>query len=379
MVQQRSFQKYVSKHHENDLFDAVASFIPDNLDEIHLWSYNIDVDNLDEENVSFDDMKVEQVFVNEETLTNDIEFDVLVSGAIYFSECDRHNDYEDSCNAWFRVNCRATIDGELKNFKVHDVETYDKKKNRFHRRLSDALVPIISSEDVEFEAEQFLTMYFPEAMEIPQRVDPLLIAEKMGLTVEYHEISEDGNIFGQIYFHDALLDGKEIKAKTILIDPRVIESRGIGGLNNTIMHECVHWHKHRLAFELVRLFQPELSNITTSVDEFKEIVTSNMTPTDWMELQARVITPKILMPRKMVAQEIEMKQRELSAQGVSDLDATKLKIEYLAGYFGVSILSAKIRMVELGYEEAIGAFNYIDGDYVPLHRWKKGALEANQT
>lgn len=125
MAQQRSFQKYVSKHHENDLFDAVASFIPDNLDELHLWSYNIDVDNLDEENVSFDDMKVEQVFVNGDTLTNDIEFDVLVSGAIYFSKCDRNNDYEDSCNAWFRVNCRATIDGELKNFKVHDVETYE--------------------------------------------------------------------------------------------------------------------------------------------------------------------------------------------------------------------------------------------------------------
>ncbi|UHP11162.1 hypothetical protein LAX80_005110 [Listeria marthii] len=194
MAQQRSFQKYVSKHHENDLFDDVASFIPDNLNEIHLWSYNIDVDNLDEENISFDDMKVEQVFVNGDTLTNDIEFDVLVSGANYFNKCDRHNDYEDSCNAWFRVNCRATIDGELKNFKVHDVEAYDKKKNRFHRRLSNALVPIISSEDVEFEAEQFLTLYFPEAMEIPQRIDPLLIAEKMGLAVEYHEISEDGLI-----------------------------------------------------------------------------------------------------------------------------------------------------------------------------------------
>lgn len=36
-------------------------------------------------------------------------------------------------------------------------------------------------------------------------------------------------------------------------------------------------------------------------------------------------------------------------------------------------------MVELGYEEAIGAFNYIDGEYVPLHRWKKGSLETNQT
>lgn len=213
----------------------------------------------------------------------------------------------------------------------------------------------------------------------PQFIDPLYIAERMGLNIVYHEISDDCSIFGQIFFHDAAINGKEVKERTILIDPRITEERGIGGLNNTIIHECLHWHKHRLAFELVRLYHPDLSNITTSVDEFREIVTSNMTPTDWMELQARVITPKILMPRKMVAQEIEMKQRELSAQGVSDLDATKLTIEYLAGYFGVSILSAKIRMVELGYEEAVGAFNYIDGDYVPLHRWKKGALETNQT
>ena len=379
MVQQRSFQKYVSKHHENDLFDAVASYVSSNLGEVNLWSNTIDVDNLDEEKVYFEDLKVEFVFVNGDTITNDIEFDVVVSGEVYFSECDRHNDYEDSCTNWFRLNCQATIDGELKNFKVHEVEFYDKKKNRFQRRLSDALVPIISKDDVDFEAEHFLRQYFPDALMTPQFIDPLCIAERMGLNIVYHEISEDCSIFGQIFFHDTAINGKEIKARTILIDPRITEERGIGGLNNTIIHECLHWHKHRLAFELVRLYHPDLSNITTSVDEFKEIVTSNMTPTDWMELQARVITPKILMPRKMVAQEIEMKQRELSAQGVSDLDATKLKIEYLAGYFGVSILSAKIRMVELGYEEAIGAFNYIDGDYVPLHRWKKGALEANQT
>lgn len=36
-------------------------------------------------------------------------------------------------------------------------------------------------------------------------------------------------------------------------------------------------------------------------------------------------------------------------------------------------------MVELGHEEAIGAFNYIDGDFVPLRRWKKGSIGANQT
>lgn len=326
MVQQRSFQKYVSKYHENDLFGAVESFIPDNLNEIHLWSYNIDVDNLDEENVYFDDMKVEYVFVNGDTITNDIEFDVIVSGTVYFSECDRHNDYEDSCNTWFRINCRAILDGKLRDFKIVEVEPYDKKQNRFRRRLSDALVPIISKDDVDFEAEQFLLQYLPDALITPQSVDLLFIARRMGLNVVYQEISDDCSIFGQIFFHDTTIYWKKIKARTILIDPRIIEERGIGGLNNTIIHECLHWHKHRLAFELVRMYHPELSNITTSVDEFKETITSNMTPTDWMELQARVITPKILMPKKMVTQEIKMKQHELSSRGISDLDATKLTI-----------------------------------------------------
>ena len=195
MVKQHSFQKYVSQHHDDELFDAVTSFIPNNLSEIHLWSNDIDVDNLDEENVYFDDMKVEYIYVNGDTLTNDIEFDVLISGAIYFSECDRHNDYEGSCNVWFRINCQATINGTLENLKALDVEPHDRKKNRFRRSLSDSLVPIISSEDVEFEAERFLAQYFLEAMETPQCIDPLLIVEKMGLKVKYYKICEDRIIF----------------------------------------------------------------------------------------------------------------------------------------------------------------------------------------
>jgi hypothetical protein len=133
----------------------VASFVPTNVSELNLWSTNIDIDNLDEENIYFDDMKVEFVFVNGETVTNDIEFDVIVSGEVYFSECNRHNDNEGNCTNWFRLICNATIDGVLKHFQILEVEPYDKKQNRFKRKLSDALVPIISSEYVDFEAELF--------------------------------------------------------------------------------------------------------------------------------------------------------------------------------------------------------------------------------
>jgi len=40
-------------------------------------------------------------------------------------------------------------------------------------------------------------------------------------------------------------------------------------------------------FELVRIFQPEISNITTTKEEFDGIIEKNMTPKDWMEIQSR--------------------------------------------------------------------------------------------
>jgi transcriptional regulator with XRE-family HTH domain len=54
-------------------------------------------------------------------------------------------------------------------------------------------------------------------------------------------------------------------------------------------------------------------------------------------------------------------------------------IDALATFFGVSRLAAKIRMIDVGYEEAIGAFTYIDGRYIKPHTFKKGFLQRNQT
>src|SRR5690606_19557380 len=54
-------------------------------------------------------------------------------------------------------------------------------------------------------------------------------------------------------------------------------------------------------------------------------------------------------------------------------------IDALATFFCVSRTAAKIRMIDAGFEEAIGTFTYIDGRYVKPHRFRKGALEKNQT
>jgi hypothetical protein len=54
-------------------------------------------------------------------------------------------------------------------------------------------------------------------------------------------------------------------------------------------------------------------------------------------------------------------------------------IDELHNFFGVSILSARIRLMDVGYSEAVGALEFVDGQYVPTHSFKAGALGEKQT
>lgn len=59
-----------------------------------------------------------------------LEFDILVVVELIFQEITRHDDFDDSCEAWFCVTCTAYLDGSLKDFKVLEVDTYDQNKGR---------------------------------------------------------------------------------------------------------------------------------------------------------------------------------------------------------------------------------------------------------
>ena len=54
-------------------------------------------------------------------------------------------------------------------------------------------------------------------------------------------------------------------------------------------------------------------------------------------------------------------------------------IDELAAFFMVSRTAAKLRMIDAGYEEAAGAFIYIDGHYVKPHTYKKGSIKHYHT
>lgn len=71
----------------------------------------------------------------------------------------------------------------------------------------------------------------------------------------------------------------------------------LGKVNNTIVHECVHWDLHRKAFELERLYNKEASRIKCQVAGGVE--ENSWTATEWMEWQANALTPRIQMPMAM--------------------------------------------------------------------------------
>jgi len=100
----------------------------------------------------------------------------------------------------------------------------------------------------------------------------------MGLTVRMVHITRDESVFGRSFFYDCeteLYDpdtDSMVKERipagtiTILVDKTVAFMRVLGAINNTIVHECVHWDKHKKSFALAKLYNKELTNIDCVID-----------------------------------------------------------------------------------------------------------------
>lgn len=286
------------------------------------------------------------------------------------------------------LRCSGDLECSLDDFAIREICLYS-QKNKNPQPLSDSLVPYIKRDQLDAVANDFLQRNYPEVLKKPTPLEPEILAEKLGLKVKLRDITEDFTIFGQIYFHDTEAEfydrDKEecirtsVKARTIFVDPKAYFLRNLGAVNNTIVHECVHWDKHRKAFELERLYNSSATKIKCQVAG--GIKNSNNEATDWMEWQANALAPRIQMPLAMFktkAFEFIKKYRQQS--GTTELiDVMEPVIDALATFFCVSRIAAKIRMIDAGYEEAIGTFTYLDGRYIKPHGFKKGTLKRNQT
>lgn len=386
----RSFTEYVKKRFDDNFWATTESYLEANLDSLGIELRRIH--RAGETEIS--DVKVEHVWV-EDKPGMEIHFDVAVSIWFETHEGDYHYDDYDENIVWMMAHCRGDLDKNLDDFEILRVSKYN-GKSRAKDPMDDSLVPIIPYEKLEDAAAKFLRDNFPEALRVPMRgqspvwVDPTVLANKMGLTIKSQCIRKDASVFGQIYFddtdtemYDATADIEvptHIKGKTIVVDPQMYLFRNLGSINNTIVHECVHWHKHRKAFKLEQLFNADASHISCEVLG-KADSRISIKSTQYMERQANQLAPRIQMPKEpftIKAKEyIAYFMREINAKNT--VDVMEMVIGALEQDFGVSRQAVKVRLVELGFDEAIGTFNYVDGHYVKPHGFRKDSIKINQT
>ena len=227
-----------------------------------------------------------------------------------------------------------------------------------------SLTPHIYKTEFDDEATLFLRQYYPEALQSPTNVPILYVARhRMGLRIVERRLSEDFSILGQMCFTSGLAEiydqendeYKEVRVRygTMIIDPDTINKRNEGCKNNTIAHECFHWHKHRDYYiaTSVKVDKKAIEH-HCSFEERPESTQLQWTDEDWMEWQARGIAPRILMPLstfnimvgRFIADYIDnpVIQRKWHTLHV-------WVVNCLALFYKVSKKSAEIRLEEAGY------------------------------
>lgn len=381
----RSFSSVVWKQYSDDIEKAVSVYVDENWQQLDLHAHR--VQNPDE--AYLDDLRFHRL-ISYDAPGDIIKFDIVVIAGIAIFETSHSQAIDGEVDKWFRVSCEVELNDGLHDFRIIDIDEYDHRQNNPQGYLTDSLVPYIGTAQLEQTAEAILKQYYPQALEKPAPVDVRVFAENMGLTIKEARLSRTGTIFGVMIFTDCTIDYYdldirrfdllEVERKTLLVDPEVYFLRSLGSWNNTVIHECVHWEKHRKVFELERMYNENVRMIRCQVSE-KETDEQKRTDTGWMEWHANALAPRIQMPRnpfrQKAAELIAEYKKSWQTENVSDVMPSV--ILELSDFFGVSLQAAKIRMIDVGYTEAIGTYEYVDDRYVPSHSFKDGAIGKNQT
>lgn len=194
MAKSRSFKEYISNHFYNEFYKAIYAFIEQNKDNLNLRLYKVrTIDNIE-----LDDIDVKFVDICDQPKMA-ISFDVGIEAEILVSENDRHNDRTDEVKQWFLLSCSGDLDVNLDNLEISNICEYN-SKNKSAKPLTDSLSPVISSNQLEAVAKDFLERYYQEALYTPMYIDPTVLAERMGLSIKRRQITEDCSVFGQIFF-----------------------------------------------------------------------------------------------------------------------------------------------------------------------------------
>lgn len=394
-----SFKQLIKTEYTDEIKDWLESYIPNHLNELTDLHYP----NESIGHIKLLDFDIIKLFINDiGPYLLDITIQIRQRWQVSVYEED--GSYGFTGHPWANLQTQFRIE---EDFHEMGALSYDKYAGTVNHEypLDDQLVPIINRDQNDEIATKILQSFYPEVFETGEPINPITFALRIKLNINELVLSNDCSIHGQVYFRDCQVESvaiqdypKEvftIKRGTIVIDPRLKELKGTGAYNNTLIHECIHWILHYKAAMFGEFVHSNMQiDEETFLHNFDESHQENVF---FMEVHARSLAPCILLPREICIAKVE--EYQIEHQNFSDLLGSIKEFQHLqekseieekvaqinwaitqiAQNFNVSIATAKIRLIDLGYEEAMGVLNYVDGSYIENYAFSKGSLERNQT
>ena len=279
------------------------------------------------------------------------------------------------------VEYNSVSNGLIIDKKIY-TSYYGKRSSR--QLVNQHLLPILKSdEDCEREAEEFLRKFYREGLaDTPIPFDAGLVARRMGTDVRKADLSDRGSRVYGVFFpegrRDVVIDEVGKRVETDLPDNTILYDVSIENdevkLSDTIAHECVHNYKDRQFFFLQKHFGHQIGCFCYSPGKKHD-----QDALGQAERQVSRLVPRIKMPRKQFVRKADELITANGMEGYMDWQVYEKTIEQLASFFIVSKEAARIRMVELGFEQARGVSRFVDGRYIPSFSWTPGSIEKNQT
>lgn len=220
-------------------------------------------------------------------------------------------------------------------------------------------MPYLSRNDIERIATQVIDQYkrcYLSERRLCYAVDPMELAQMLGLTVAFRHLSDDGTVLGMTspdevcvtIFDDDMdemmffLDGK-----TILVEKNLNEHpSAIGRRNFTIAHECAHQIAYRMFPEIYSPSYRLFCDYRRNVQPRKQI-------TDWEEWQADALAASLLLPADAIkdamfmcglGEKMKVLSKKYSENRYNDFC-------HMANLLGVSRSALSFRMEQLGLLE----------------------------
>lgn len=392
----QDFKSYIADKYMDLLHREISDYVGTHHDGIGFHGHNV---------LSLCEQRIENIDVKSIRCVDQpdpfVKIDVNVTADIVMEGLGTSKYDADRKTKWFTIHLDVSL---RKGMEIREstAEEYNPRKFEMTTALDEYLIPYISTDMLEDEAEEFYEFYCKDAIYYEGwRLPVEAILQEM--EIQYYEAPLPDNVFGRMYFRKTDVDvyeytpymlqkvtgkkeryvvHKDIDPGTMLVSYDRTFMDGIGSSFNTIVHELVHWEKHQKFFKILSLLNEDNDSLLCEVspqmssDKLEGVQKAIW----WAEWQANALAPRILMPRTMFLELFNQIYEEQSRIPYFQIgDIMERTLEKLGDCFGVSRYAAKTRAIQLGIDTADGAMLYVDGEYYYPLNYPIGTLEKNQT